>query len=98
MFWVTTTEIVRLVGLFVKTEHFVAVKAVEFRGSPLKKCVAEYFLGRIIVLLVVKSVNASEIGNTAFSAHSRSAEKYNSLAVVNYVLKLFNCAHGNLLF
>ena len=48
--------IVRLVRLFVKTEHFVTIKAEELACFVNKKCVAENLLGRIIVLLIVQTV------------------------------------------
>ena len=74
-------------------EHFVTVKAEELACFVNKKCVAENLLRRIIVLLIVQTVNTSEVGDSAFCRNSRTAEKYYSFAFVNYALKFFECTH-----
>ena len=85
--------VVRGVGLFVEAEHLVAVEAVEFPGLFDKEGVAENLLGRIVVLLIIQSVHAAEVGDAAFGAHARSAEKHDAFAFVDDLLQLFYSCH-----
>lgn len=87
-----------LVGLFVKAKHFVSVKPVKFFGAFLKKAVAQNQLGRIIIFLIIKTVNTAKIRNPAFGAHACTAKKHNSSAFVNNALKLFKITHIYTLF
>ena len=64
------------VGLGVLENHLVAVKTVEFLGLLHEEGVAEYFLGRIVVLLVVQSVHTAEVRDSGFSADTGAAEEY----------------------
>ena len=65
----------RAVRLHAVHHELLPVEAIVLRRVALKKAVAEYSLGRVLPLLVVKPVHTAEIGYPAFRAHARAAEK-----------------------
>ncbi len=58
-------------------QHFVPVKTVKFLRSSDKKTMAQDSFRRIVVFLIVKTVNTSEIRNAALRTYSRPSEKNN---------------------
>ena len=60
--------------IFVETEHFVAVKAEKLLWFLHIKCVAQDCLWRIVILLVIESVNTPEIRDSALGRHTCPAE------------------------
>ena len=74
------------VWLCVKYQHFVTVKVVKILCFREEKVVAYNLLRWEFVPHIVQSVNRAKVGNTAFGAYSRTAEKYNIIAVVNNLL------------
>ena len=65
----------RAVRLHAVHHELLPVEAIVLRRVALKKAVAEYSLGRVLPLLVVKPVHTAEIGYPAFRAHARATEK-----------------------
>ena len=53
--------VMRDVRLCIKAEHLVTVESVKLLRMLPVKCMAQDGLGRIIILLIIKSVHASEI-------------------------------------
>ena len=53
--------VMRDVRLCIKTEHLVTVESVKLLRMLPVKCMAQDGLGRVIILLIIKSVHASEI-------------------------------------
>ena len=68
------------IGLYAVKQYFLPVKPVELLGIPHKEGMADDLLRRIIILLVVETVYASEVGYAAFGGHARSAKEYNVAA------------------
>ena len=83
----------RLVGLCGKAEHLVAVKAVELLGVSHEEGVAEYLLGRIIVLLVIQSVRGAKVGYAALGGYPRASEKHYPMRVFDDLPELFDVSH-----
>ena len=54
---------------------------------------AQNGLGRIIILLVIKTVHASKIRNSALSRHTRTSEKDHVITVFNYFYNFFDVIH-----
>ena len=71
-------------------EHLIPVKTEEFFRMGTVKAVAQYGLRRIVVLLMVQTIHASEVRNTAFSRDAGTAEKYNVIVSINDFLQFFD--------
>ena len=67
--------IMSCIGLCMESKHFVAVKIIKILCIIAKKRMAEYFLGRKIIFLIIQTVGASEIGYSAFGRNAGAAEK-----------------------
>ena len=76
----------RLVRLDVFNQHFIPVKFEKINSVAVEKRVRKYLLGRIVVFLIIKPVNASEIGYSAFRRYTGAAEKYYFITFVNNLL------------
>ncbi len=68
---------VRRVGLCVQSEHFVLIKTVKFLRLRHKERMTEDGLRRIIIFLIVQTVDTAEVRDSAFRRHARTAEKDN---------------------
>ncbi len=75
--------LVGCVGLCVQKEHFTAVKTVKFSRVLAVETVAQDGLRRIVVLLVVQAVHASEVRNTALRGHACPAEKHDIVMLLD---------------
>ena len=69
--------------------NLLIIEAIELRLVSHIKGMTENGLRRIIVLLIVQSVHASKIRNSALRGDPRSAEKYDSLGFVYHFLQSF---------
>ena len=78
---------VRRVGLRAAYQHFIAVKAVEFRRIAHKKVMAQDFLRRPGVFLIVQPVHASEIRYARFRTYPGAAEKNDALCLTHPLLE-----------
>ena len=83
------------IGLGIETEHFCPVEAVELLSLIHKECVAEDSFGRIVPLLAVETVNASEIGYAAFRGDACVAEKYYIIGLADYLGEFFYIVHSS---
>ena len=63
------------VGLGKRTQHFAAIKAVEFRWVLVKKAARKDLLRRIVVLLMIQAVHTAKVRNTALGRHPGAAKK-----------------------
>ena len=59
-------SIVSGIRLCVEAEHFFTVKFIEIRKMIAIESSAQYCFRREFIFLIIKTVNASEIGDTAF--------------------------------
>ena len=64
------------VGLRIQAEHLFAVEFKKLFRMPVEKGAREDVFGRVFVLLAVQPVLRAEIGDAAFGADPRPAEKY----------------------
>ena len=84
---------VRRIRFSVRAQHFCAVESIKFLRLFHEKAVAENSLGRIIPLLIVKTVNTSEIRNTALGGNSCTAEKDYLIGIFDHSAKFFDLFH-----
>ncbi len=65
----------RDIGFNAVDQDLITVETIEFGRFFHKKRMAQYGFGRIIVFLIIESVNAAEIGNTALCGYTRASEE-----------------------
>ena len=80
---------VRPVGLCIQGQHLVPVKTEELFRLPHEKSMGKHLLRRIIVLLVVQSVHAAEIGDSALCGNTCTAEKDDLFRPIHQTLQCF---------
>ena len=73
-----------------RKKDLLIIKAEEFLRMLIVKGVTQNRLWRIVVLLVVQSVHASEIRNSALRGDSGSAEKHHIVRPLNQLIQLLN--------
>ena len=78
------------VGLGIEIEHFVAIEIIEFLGMLKKKVKAQHFFRRIFIFLVIQSIDAAEVRNSAFRGYACAAKKNNGIAFVDHGLESGN--------
>ena len=69
-------------------DQLFAVKIIKFFGFFLKKGMAQNFLRRVFVLLVIQPVHAAKIRNAAFGRNACSAEKHDIAAFLDQLFQL----------
>ena len=75
------------VKIYCKEHHLTFVEFIECFRISHKKAMADDLFRRIFILLLIQSIRTSKIRNITFCRYSRSAKKYNILAVINNVLQ-----------
>ena len=78
------------VGPGVRIKHAAAVEAVKLFRIRLKKMMADDFLRRVIILLLIQSVNAAEVRNSAFRGCARAGKKDDALPSIQDFLQRLN--------
>ena len=79
---------VRLVGLGVERDHALAVELVELRRVLAEELMAEHGLGRVLEVLVVQAVLATEVGDAAGGRDPRPAKEDHLLRTIDICLEL----------
>ena len=78
------------VGPGVRIKHAAAVEAVKLFRIRLKKMMADDFLRRVIILLLIQSVNAAKVRNSAFRGRTRTGKKDDALPSIQDFLQRLN--------
>ena len=77
----------------IEAEHFSAVEAIELRSITDEEGVAEDSFRRIVPLLMVETVNAAEVRDTAFGGHTGAAEEDDAFRAGNNIGKFRDLVH-----
>ena len=74
------------VGLCIQAKHFIFVKPVKFFRMIQEKGMAQNFLRRIVVFLMIQAIHAAEIRNAALRRYAGAAKKYNVIRTGDQLL------------
>ena len=78
---------VRLVGLGVERQHLIPVETEESFWLLHKEGMGQDGFRRVIILLIIESVYAAEIRDTAFRGNAGTAEEDDSMGIGDHLLK-----------
>ena len=78
---------VRDIRFYAIKKDLFSVKTIKLFRIFHKKRVTDDFLGRIIILLIIQSVNTAEVRDTALGRHTGSTKEYYVVAAFNHLQK-----------